>query len=105
MLGDLAFVAGAIGIFIYICLIVVRYANQASQISEKAGKYESEIQRLQQRFRELKEQRAVVAPEIDAVVAQMVELRDERDRLQVQYEEMQVDSQRRDIDIKTKRLG
>ncbi len=103
-IGDLTFVAGTIGLFIYMCLIVVKHTNGAGKIAEKKRRYDAENERLSLRRKELKVSRDELNPQVDEVMVQMIALRDERDRLQLQYEEMVETARRRDIQIKTKRM-
>ena len=104
ILGDLTFVAGAIGLFIYMCLIVVKHTNRAGQMAEKKRRYQGENDRLRLRRKELKIARDELNPQVDEVMVQMIALRDERDRLQLKYEEIVETARTRVIQIKTKRM-
>jgi uncharacterized coiled-coil DUF342 family protein len=103
-LGDLAFIGGIIGLFIYACLIVVRHASRASRIAEKAGRYESEIQRLRRRRDELKAEHETLSPQVNQTLERLIEQRNARDKLQMQYEDMVSASRTRTVEIKTRRL-
>ena len=99
-LGDLAFVIGTLGVIVYLCLIIIRYTSQASQLKTAIQRYESQIARLQQRLGELQEKREAIDPEVDTLVDQVVEQRAIRDRLHFRYEDMVARSRQREIHIK-----
>ncbi len=103
--GDLAFLCGAIGIFIYCCLISVRYASNSGRLGEKTRKYEAEVERLRERLEVLKAERATRSPQVDEIMERMIALRNERDTLQMQYEDMVAEVQHREMVIKTKRMS
>ena len=100
-LGDLAFIIGLIGVVIYLCIGVISHTSKAGKLAKKGRGYEREIERLQARVEGFKAERDAVSPELNGLVERMIELRAVRDRLQMQYEEMQEKVRNRQIDIKT----
>ncbi|MEW6753279.1 MAG: hypothetical protein AB1505_20205 [Candidatus Latescibacterota bacterium] len=98
-LGDLSFLIGTIGVVIYLCLIVVRHTGQASRLKTAVQRQTEQLQRLEQRRAELRQRQAEMDPQVDSLLARLIELRGERDRLQIQYEEMVARSQEREIHI------
>ena len=101
LLGDLALIVGAIGIIIYLYLIITRYTNRAGKLSAARKRYDEQILQLQQKIEELQAARDEKAPQVDELVDRMVTLRGWRDKLQMGYEEMVEKSRTRDIHIKT----
>ena len=105
MLGDLAFYAGILGITIYLCLMVIKHTGHASKMSEAIKKYEDAIASLQSQQTELKATRQEKQPQVDELLASVLELRQQRDQLQIQYEELQDRAKERSIDIQVKPRG
>lgn len=104
-LGDLAFYAGILGITIYLCLMVIRQTGHTGRIGEAIKKYENAIASLQSQQVELKANRQEKQPDVDELLSRVLELRELRDRLQTQYEELQDQVRERDIDIRMKTRG
>lgn len=98
--GDMAFVIGAIGMIIYLCLITIRFTSQSSRLKTAIRAYDGRLERLTHALAELREQRAAMDPAVDRLVTRMIELRETRDRLSLQYEEMVARSREREIHIK-----
>ena len=63
-------------------------------------RYEDQIVSLRPRIAELKEKWDQANPEVSKLVSKVVELREVRDKLQFQYDEMVAKSQEREINIK-----
>ena len=101
-LGDLAFYVGIVGIIIYLCLMIIRYTMTSGKISEAGKRYEERITYLQQKVEELRAERDQKNPEVDEIVEKVVGLRETRDKLQIQYEEMLEQTRERGFEIKTK---
>lgn len=99
-LGDIAFLIGTIGVVIYLCLIVIRYTSQASRLKAIIRQYEEQLYRVRQKIEELEQKRAAQDPEVNRLLNQMIALRELRDRLSFQYEEMVARSREREIRIK-----
>ena len=102
LLGDLAFVIGAIGVVVYLCLIVIRYVTAAAKVREAIQRTTTQNAGLEQRLAELRQRRDAADPEVNVLLARVVALREERDRLTFALEEMVARSRERDIQIKTK---
>ncbi|MFA6110794.1 MAG: hypothetical protein WDA75_18700 [Candidatus Latescibacterota bacterium] len=97
--GDMAFVIGAIGMIIYLCLITIRFTSQASRVKVAIHTYDESIERLKCALAELHEKRAALDPDVDVLVTRMISLRETRDRLSLQYGEMVARSREREINI------
>ena len=104
-LGDFAFYAGILGITMYLCLMVIQNTSRSGKVTEHIKKYDAAIAALQQQLQELDQVRGERQPGVDELIARVVELRGQRDRLQVQYEELQDRAQDRQINIQTKQRG
>ncbi|MFT5089242.1 MAG: ABC-type phosphate transport system auxiliary subunit [Candidatus Latescibacterota bacterium] len=103
LIGDIAFIVGSIGLFIYICMIIVKHATQAGKLSDRTRRYEGEGERLRIQREELQQQRSEAQPKMDEIITKVIALREERDRLLIQYEDMQAEAHSRQIVIKSKR--
>jgi hypothetical protein len=99
-LGNIAFVIGAIGVIIYLCLVTIRFTSQASRLKTAARAYDGRLERLARTLAELQERRAAIDPLVDQLVTRMIELRETRDRLSLQFGEMVARSREREIHIK-----
>lgn len=98
--GDMAFVIGTIGMIIYLCLITIRFTSQSSRVKAAIRTYDEGLGRLNRALAELQGKRAALDPDVDVLVTRMIALRETRDRLSLQYEEMVARSREREIHIK-----
>ena len=104
-IGDLAYYAGVLGLVIYCCFLVVRQAGRTGKLTDAIRQYDERIARLHQRREELRAARDEKSPGIDGLLQEVIDLRAERDRLQIQYEEMEAKASERDRPIKMSTHG
>ena len=101
IIGDLALYGGIVGIILYICIMVIRHTTQLGRMTDVLRKYEERIAVLRSRREELLAQHRELSPQVDGLVKRVLHLRETRDRLQIQFQDMQAASRQRDIVIKT----
>ena len=99
ILGNLALVVGTVGMVIYLCLITVRFASKASVLKATTVTVEERLARAANALAALQQQRAAIDPAVDALLGRMIDLRETRDRLSLQYQEMVARSREREINI------
>ena len=101
--GDLAFYGGIVGIILYICVIVIGHTTRISKLVDVVRKYDDRIAALSSRKQELTAIHHDKQPQVDALLKRVLELREMRDRLQIQLEDMQASVSERKIEIKSAR--
>lgn len=102
VLGDMSVAVGLIGTVIYLCLIVIRFVTHAGKLKESIKGYDAQVLRLEEKLRSLKARHSEKDPEVNALLAALIDRRAKRDRLRQQYEEMEAKTRERQINIRAK---
>lgn len=103
IIGDLALYAGIVGIILYVCILTIRHTTRIGKLTDNLRKHDDHITALKARKEDLVAQHRLKHPEVDALVKRVLELRESRDRLQVQYNDLLASAEERTIEIKTAR--
>ncbi len=105
IIGDLAIYAGIVGIILYLCIIIIRHTGNTSRMAEGVRKCEERIAAAETRLRDLHAEYDEKSPHVDAIVKRVLGLREKRDRLEIEYQDLLAKSQEREIHIKSGSRG
>ena len=79
------YVIGCVGIIMFVCVIMIQYSQKATKLREGIKHYDDAVSRFMSSIAELNHQKDQIQPQYEELVATLVDLREQRDKLQHEH--------------------